>query len=360
MVKNKNKYNIVNSLIAIGKKIHDCYTRLADIEICDDKEDRVVEIKKIYSDIREYREFENIMFSNLTKICISDEEINEVYDYIFDVYQIKDDTNFLFYYIKNYEKNVEVLRLLEKLNFMECDNDIEDNNSVKEVGAIQVIRLDELLNKNVNNSKNMDANNSGFIELMNEEDVMLLIDKIDEYLLLKSDNEEEDNLFVKKQLVRVKYDMIFLTNSLETMLFEDDYRLYPSSFVNTKVIAARDYDMNDEEIDMLYDSIRKDEILRMAEDFSQIKSYDDSELKDLLRYLVIDVWFDSVSDLVLANIFGELFIKAKNSYNRDIFEARKLVYEDFLERYKDRISKFMITENNEELENSEKIMIKKD
>ncbi len=362
MRKNKskyNKYNIINSLIGIGKKIHDCYDKLVIIEVYYDVEDRADEVKEIYSIIRKYRELEDIMFSKLTKFCIDNNEINDIYDYLFDIYKIKEDTNFLFYYIDNYDRNIEVLRLLEKVYSIESDEEMEEDNSKENIGGLQVVLLNKTSNQNVDDKvESIDDNISNLMFLLNEEDVLLFMDKIDAYLALFSDNQAEDNLLIKEQLIRAKYDMIFLTNSLETMMFEDDYSLYPSSFVNAKEIAARELNMNDEEIDIEYDSIRKEEILRMAENLSQRKSNNDSSIKQLLKYIIIDVWADTIPDWVLADVISELYVKVNNSYNDNIFQARTNIYNKLFQTYKNRISKFIPEESNDKGE-KEKVMAKK-
>lgn len=337
-----NQEKIIQLLIKINRVIYSCYQGLIDLELLENKKERVDDFKDFYQKIREYRLLEDEMFDKLTSLCVTNEQVNEVYDYFSLVYQLIDEPFLLSSYIQYSGYNMAAMRLFERVKseivvppevILTNENDDDFN----------------ILTKKNDSPPDIDLFSTGeddvLIMLINDEDVIGLIHKIDTQLLLNRGSDL--NSISKKRLYQFKYDLFFLNRRFESMLIDDGLILSPS-LVDAKKLASLKFDFNDERVERGYDEIREAEILKMVEQISQKKNQGNYSVQNKLRYIVIDFWFESISDFKLFDIMGKIEDKMKSSYNEEIEEERANVYHELYSKYGERISEYEVVEMSEE------------
>ena len=138
----------------------------------------------------------------------------------------------------------------------------------------------------------------------------------------------------KNFLKKVKYDLIFLNDNLDTM-FSGDFIL--PTYFDTKRVAAIKFGLFDEQIDKYYDIIRIEDILQMFDVLSQRKNQGEPSVQNSLRYFLLDLWMNTLADMQFMQVIIKLGNIVNNSYNQSIMEARKHVYKRLMDMYSDRI-----------------------
>lgn len=176
------------------------------------------------------------------------------------------------------------------------------------------------------------------LPLLNEEDIVRLISKIDTELLLNCDTNL--NSLPKRKIYQIKYDLFFLNRQFEGMLV-NDYCLPSLSLVDAKDRARSIFDLKDERVEKTYDSLRENDILLLVEELSQKKNMGVS-VENKLRYILIDMWIESISDAKLFDILGKIEDKMNNSYNEEIGENRANIYHGLYSKYGERITQYEI------------------
>lgn len=330
-----NKEKLIEILIQLNHEIYLTYQELVENELNQSKESRN---REIYSQIRDFRLLEDDLFARLEKYCQTNKDVDAIYDYIFDLYEVSDDGVFLFSYIEYLKQPIEARRLLEKIKMVgssiisiSSDSNEEDEEEIYFDSLDNIVGEEEIL-----------------APLMDLEDVVSLITKIDQHLLLNC--ESNLNSLTKKQLIQLKYNLIFLNREVEEMLVEDCCLPTPV-LVDAKNIA-RTVNLNDEKVEQAYDNIRKNEILLLFEDLSQKRNY--NTFANQLRYIIIDLWMESLSDQVVTTIMESIEDKVQNSYNEDIFEARDNIYQGLYEKYEERLMEASEELSEEELSSIDK------
>lgn len=328
---------IIDTLINIEKKIRLCYKDIVDIELNNSlKNSSFKEPIEVYSEIRKYRDLEEFMLSKLNIFCTSVEEINKIYDYILGVYKVFNSSDVIMEYAKSFDKNIEARRLLSKIwdkygeEFSDNQYDsYSDSNSVKIIdilsGDIQTIP-----------SNGRSGNNKELLKsLMDMEDSVRLIKKIDTHLLLNcNDDSNKDNKkkkLTKAQLYQIKYDMFFLNDELEQTLVEE-YRIPTLAYVDSKNIASIIYGLDDEEACKNYYEVREDSVFEMVDYLSQRKKQKSFNYLKQLDYIIIDMWLESLDDNEVSSIFYRLLDWISKSYNSEILDARHTVYKILLSK----------------------------
>ena len=332
------KINIINALMGITSKIRTCYSDLAEIELS--LKDGSIE--DVYAKIREYRGLEDFMYSSLSKLCNSKKDVDEIYDYIDAVYPIIYDDSFLLSYFKNCEhyKNIESIRVSKRID-KEIFIDQEENDEDDDKDNILVIPIATHSDIPVTSNSELSIKNMTLRELIATEDIINFVERIDSKNLEDTD---KDEFLLKRELLKLKYDMFFLNDDFESMLVEDCCYL-SSSLVNAKEIAASVFDMNDEEVDREYDIIRENEIFKITEELSQWKNRDCSDVRTNLIFILIEMIVDSLSDKQFAIIMEKLSETIDKSYNEEIFESRYSVYRALYTIYEDNINSVTDKEN---------------
>lgn len=315
----KRKVELIDLLIKIETAIHDCYRELSKVDLGRNK-NKFEKRKEIYRQIEEFQSLENEFFQKLKVLCVSEEEVEEIKNYLFD--------NFHF---------CRILALEEYITYQ--DNGLEARRLLEKIES-EMIDFSDVLEFNEDEEMDISIQNDSVIEeealitpLIDSEDVIRFIQRID---MLLSDNELEP--FTKQQLHQFKYDMIFVHPKIENLLIKD-YCIPTLAIFDAKKHAAFSFRMVDEKIEKAYDQLREIQILNMAEALSQKINQNDN-IANQLRYLAIDIWVESISDEKLFNIINFLEEKAENSYNTVIYENRFAVYEKIYEKYKDRLQEF--------------------
>lgn len=334
-----NKEKLIEILIQLNHEIYLNYQELVEIELNRSQKNRT---KEIYSEIRDYRLLEDELFTRLEEYCQTDKGIDEIYSYIFDLYEVSDDISFLLSYIEYLDQGIEARRLLERVKKIVTPPKIfissssydsyEEDDEENHFDPLDTIVDEEQI----------------LAPLMDLEDVVGLLHKINKHLLLNCDS--NPTALTKKQLIQLKYNLIFLNGELEGMLVED-YCLLPTILVDAKSIA-RAANFNDEKIEQAYDNIRKNEILLLFEDLSQKRNY--NTFANQLRYIIVDLWMESLSDQVVTAIMESIEDKVQNSYNEDIFEARDNIYQGLYEKYEEKLMEASEEMSEEELSSIDK------
>jgi len=308
---------IISSLINIDKEIRKCYLDLAKLEFNDNTD--LNAIREIYSNIREYRLLEEHFYSKLSLICTNVENYNEVYAYISETYNVIDDVLF-FEYINDLDSSIEARRIIIEFvkRFRFDDNDsFFKNDEMEDIEEELTECYSDLI----------------FNSLIDEEDNVRFIRKIDKEL--------ESGITVdisKEKLCQIKYDIIFLSRSLEEMLVED-YSILSIPLVDAKSIASSLFGFTDEDIAQSYDFVRISDLLDMMEQLSQKKNENFDSLNNQLRFLLLDIWFESLDYRIVVNVLNEFEKIVNDSYNDDIYGRRNNVLEILNKRYVELIEK---------------------
>lgn len=337
---------VVQLLIKINHGIYLCYQDLIAIELDENKKNRSEDFMDIYRKIREYRSLEDEFFLRLKNSCFTNKDIDKIYNYIFDLYQVSDGVSFLPTYIKYLDRGIEARRVLERVK-----------SEIVIPPEITIADEDDemLTSADIDDILSLAGEEAILTPLIDDEDVIRLISKIDTELLLNCENNQKS--LSKKQLYELKYDLFFLNRKFEGMLVED-WCLPSLSLVDAKNMACFIFDLKDEKVERVYDNLRENEILLLVEDLSQKKNRGNS-IENKLRYILIDMWMESLSDQVVSTIMERIEDKVENSYSEDIFEARDTIYQGLYAKYEDRIMDSKLSEAPDEEELVKKSSSKK-
>ena len=340
-----NKIEIVQLLIKISRGIYSCYQELVELELVNNKEHRSKNIIEIYRTIREYRLLEDEYFSKLVDIAVTNEDIDEIYDHLFELYGITDGVSFFPMYVQNLDQNIEARRVLERIKaeivippeiYLSDEDDEDDFKGTFDEG-------EDLLS--------LVSEETILVPLLNEEDIVRLLSKIDTELLLNCDTNL--NSLPKRKIYQIKYDLFFLNRQFEGMLV-NDYCIPSLSLVDAKDRACSIFNFRDEKIEKTYDTLRENDILLLVEDLSQKKNKG-SSFENKLRYILIDLWIESISDSKLFEIMGKIEDRMNNSYNEEIEENRANIYHRLYSKYGERIMEYEIEDVLEEEDMEEDI-----
>lgn len=325
-----DKKEIVQLLVKIGDGIYSCYQELVEFELDENKKDKVEVVVEIYHKIRDYRLLEDEYFSKLENESITNKDIDEIYDYLFEVYEVTDGVSFLPNYVKHLDQNMGARRVLERIKaelVITPEVYLSDDEEEESFDL-----MDELLS--------LASEETVLVPLLDEEDIVRLISKIDTELLLNCDTDL--NSLSKKKIYQIKYDLFFLNRRFEGLLV-NDYCIPSLSLVDAKDRARSIFGLSDERIEKTYDSLRENNILLLVEDLSQKKNIGIS-VENKLRYILIDMWIESISDEKLYDILGKIEDKMNNSYNEEIEENRANIYHGLYSKYGERIAEYEILE----------------
>lgn len=312
---------IIRLLINIGKEIRECYKEISVIELDDDK-DKFKRYTEVYSKIRDYRALEEHLFSKLDDYCTNEKIYNELYSYIMDMYQLGSET-ILLEYADKLDFSIEVRRVLNEIalrfSFENNEDDsLDDNDVYKDFFNENVIRI---------------------APLMDDEDIIRFIDKINKELASFDSSVD----LSKEQLCQFKYDMFFLDRNLEGMLVED-YCIPSFALVDAKSRAISLFGLCDEEVDRTYDELRESDLLVVMAQLSEAKNEDHFSVQNQIRYLLLDIYFESIDDYKFIEVMNNFEDYVNSSYNDEIFERRERVLNIIKERYAKRISNSMVYE----------------
>lgn len=319
-----DKSNVFLILINILKAIRKCYQEIIDIELDDSITDKNKEIVQIYKKISQFRELEDQYFFKLDEFCNSEKDIDKLVEYVLENYNVTDGIIPGYEYYLDF--NIEVRRILERIN-----TDIN-------IMPYQILCDDQEFDSEANLEKDSIVSEEALlVPLMDEETVVAFIHKIDSIL-----KNNETCFFSKRQLLQLKYDMFFLNRKLEGPLI-NDCCILPLQCVDAKNILTSTLDINDERLEKAYDENREYDILKLVEDLSQRRNQKDI-FKCELRYMFIDLMFDSISDFKIADIMSKIMEQVDDSYSDSVKEARLNVFERLAHTYKERMQESSMEE----------------
>ncbi len=314
------KKEIVRSLLGLEKAIRDCYQKLCVSGFCED----------ILEKIKNYKVLEQEMFERLYRVYSSSGDISNLKDFFLSYYGVFDEISSLYMYTLSLDKNIEVKRVLNKLSSdLFCDEE-----DLMSFSANVIVEDQEEDDEDIEIvSDYFDYEKNTLKMLIEYEDMISCIRKIDG--ISSFDLGDRYSLPLDKNfLKKVKYDLIFLNDNLDTM-FSGDFIL--PTYFDTKRVAAIKFGLFDEQIDKYYDIIRIEDILQMFDVLSQKKNQGEPSVQNSLRYFLLDLWMNTLADMQFMQVIIKLGNIVNNSYNQSIMEARKHVYKRLMDMYSDRI-----------------------
>lgn len=332
----KEKY--IKGLINISKTIYSCYQELITIEL-GHKKNKITDMKKVYDKIREYRALEDYMFHELKNCCYSKNDVSFILTNLYNTYQIEEEPIFQGGgYLRNLSFLIEIRRVV---------NRIQKDISLIEPTPFYKEDTEELEEENYNSCYDDSAvidEQAILSSLLEEEDTIRFINKIHNFI--HNYNSKKIKLS-KKQLLKLKYDMFFLSPLAEATLIEE-YKIPPLLFCNAKERAAVLYHFTDSQMEEAYDLCREYDILEQVTEISQKRNQ--GSIQNEIRYMIIDMWAETVSDEKLSEILGKIEDSAYNAYNDEIKNLWHQIYERLYEKYYERVKDYEVVEELGEIE----------
>ena len=326
-----NQKEIISSLLTIEKEIRKCYQDIIKIE-CFEKNQR----KKItlFNMIREYVELEKIMFQKLKDKCITKQDWIDVSDNLTETYSLPNQ-GMIKDYLSQLDTSIIARRLIIKVD-IEKDLVSDTSDEVDEDDDFAL--LGNLLSSTEDNQT---FYQDIFFPLLEEEDSVRLIMKMDEMIF------QEKDKIKKQKLCQLKYDMIFLNENFEEILV-NEYKIPSLSLVDSKKRASLLLQMDDEMIEKIYDVLRANEMFYILTELSQERNSNMEAFRQKLHFILFDIYAETISDDILFQIISDFEDTAQNSYKENIAERKKKIIDIIYPKYQDRLFDFESTELTEE------------